>query len=134
MGTAAGTNSTFLDLAAVRGWGDRHPGSDAYVNIGAGKELAQARSLEPHAACTSRSHGSGLRTVALTTTSSKMLCSCVSIGTIEPRAPGEPGDRRVRARVGKEWSGGAEPPAGSRRSLLLCCTKCKFPPYFQVPP
>lgn len=84
----------------------RHPGSDTDVNTGAGKELTQARSLDPHAACPSRSCGSGLRTVALTTTSSKMLCSCVSIGTIEPRPPGEPGDRRVRARVGKNGEEG----------------------------
>lgn len=111
----AGTNDASFECDSRPGI--TNPSMDSNVKTkGAGKEAAQVQAQSP--ACSlpptpPTPVSPGLRTFALTTTSSKMLCSCVSIGTIEPRAPGVPVKARVSPSIREEWCQGVEPQEGS---------------------
>lgn len=92
-GERAGTNDAFFESDSRQA--TANPRRDSNVKTkGAGKEPGQAQNRDPQT-LPLPTLTLGLWTAALTTTSSKMLCSWVSIGTIEPRAPGVPGEARV---------------------------------------
>lgn len=89
----AGTNEVFFESDSRPE--TANPRRDSNVKTkGAGKEPGPGPEVGPQT-LPLPTLTLGLRTAALTTTSSKMLCSCVSIVTIEPRAPGVPGEARV---------------------------------------